>query len=399
MLITICGGGNAAHTLAGLLASQEGIRVRMYLPFGAEAERWREGVRQEGGMRVVGATGEKTGLPERISADPAEVIPGSQLVILALPAFAHEAMLRSMAAYLDQDIWMGAFPARGGFDLCVKEVLKERTAGVTIFGLQTLPWACRIEAFGRQVRILGSKACVDVAAQPAGQLGEICEFLEGALGVGMAAVPEFLSLTLAGTGQIIHPGAMFGLLHDWDGEAYEQAPLFYEGIDDFTVGVLQRMSDELQEVREGLAANFPALDLSAVRPLAEWLLNAYAHTIEDAGSLKGCFVTNKSYMGLKVPVKPARGGWVPDFQARYLAEDLPYALVVTRGIAELAGIATPQIDKVIVWGQERLGKNYLVGGKLQGADVAASHAPQRFGYGDIGDLVRVYVREEAVEVD
>jgi hypothetical protein len=399
MLITICGGGNAAHTLAGLLASREGIRVRMYLPFGDEAERCRVGVRQEGGMRVLGAAGEKLGLPERISADPADVIPGSQLVVLALPAFAHEAMVRSMAGYLDRDVWIGAFPARGGFDLCVKEVLKERTAQVTIFGLQTLPWACRIEAFGRQVRILGSKACVDVAAQPAGKVGEICAFLEASLGVRMAAIPDFLSLTLAGTGQIIHPGAMFGLFHDWAGEAYQEAPLFYERIDDFTVGVMQRMSDEIQELRAGLAAKFPAVDLTAVRPLDEWLLNAYAHTIEDAGSLKGCFVTNGSYKGLKAPVRPTRGGWAPDFQARYLAEDLPYALVVTRGIAELAGIATPQIDEVIMWGQERLGKCYLEGGKLQGPDVAASHAPQRFGYGEIEDLVRVYAREGAFEVD
>lgn len=399
MLITICGGGNAAHTLAGLLASQEGVRVRMYLPYGDEAERWREGLRLEGGVRVVGASGGKIGLPERISAEAEEVIPGSQMVALALPAFAHAAMLRSMAADLDPEVWIGAFPARGGFDLCVKDVLEERTAGITVFGLQTLPWACRIQAFGRQVRILGSKACVDVAAQPAGKVGEICKFLEDALGVAMAAIPEFLSLTLAGTGQIIHPGVMFGLFHDWDGQAFEQAPPFYQGIDDFTVGVLERMSDEIQALREGLAANFPALDLSAVRPLEQWLLSAYADTIEDAGSLKGCFVTNRSYTGLRAPVKLAPGGWVPDFQARYLAEDLPYALVVTRGIADLAGIATPQIDDVIGWGQERLGKSYLVGGKLQGADVAASHAPQRFGYDDLQVLMRAYVSEQAWEVE
>lgn len=371
----------------------------MYLPYGDEAERWRDGVRRAGGLLVVGVPGEKFGLPERISADPAEVIPGSQAVMLALPAFAHEAMIRNMADYLDQEVWIGALPARGGFDLCIRGVLKEKTASMTIFGLQTLPWACRIQEFGQQVRILGTKSCVDVAARPAGMVREICEFLVDVLGVPMMAVPEFLSLTLAGTGQIIHPGVMFGLFHDWDGEAYEQAPLFYQGIDDFTVGVLQRMSDEIQELREWLEANFPPLDLSAVRPLEEWLLNAYAGTIEDGDSLKGCFVTNSSYAGLKAPVKPARGGWVPDFQARYLAEDLPYALVVTRGIAELAGIATPQIDEVILWGQERLGKIYLSAGKLQGADLHASHAPQRFGYVDIEELVGVYVKEEAFEVD
>jgi hypothetical protein len=33
MQITICGGGNAAHTLAGLMAAQQEVRVNVYTPF------------------------------------------------------------------------------------------------------------------------------------------------------------------------------------------------------------------------------------------------------------------------------------------------------------------------------------------------------------------------------
>lgn len=55
-------------------------------------------------------------------------------------------------------------------------------------------------------------------------------------------------------GQVIHPGLMFGLFHDWDGRPYEHAPLFYRSVDAETADLLQRLSDEIREVREALQA-------------------------------------------------------------------------------------------------------------------------------------------------
>ena len=96
-----------------------------------------------------------------------------------------------------------------------------------------------------------------------------------------------------------------------------------------------------------------------MRPLDEWLCLSYADEIEDTTSLQTYFVTNRSYAGLKVPVVSTNGGLAPDFQARYLSEDIPFALLATRGIAELAGVPTPTIDQVLTWSQARLGKEYI----------------------------------------
>ena len=71
--------------------------------------------------------------------------------------------------------------------------------------------------------------------------------------------------------------------------------------------------------------------------------------------------------------------FVPDFAHRYLTEDVPYGLVVIQGIAEIVQVDTPSIDKVLLWAQEKLGKEYLVGSKLQGKDVASTRAPQKYG--------------------
>ena len=83
----------------------------------------------------------------------------------------------------------------------------------------------------------------------------------------------------------------------------------------------------------------------------------------------------------------ADGVFIPDFQTRYLTEDVPFGLLVTRGIAELAGTATPVVDKVLSWAQYRLEKEYLVDGKLQGTDLPSTRSPQRFGFVDLDEFM------------
>lgn len=391
MQITVCGGGNAAHTSAGLLAAQEAHQVNIYVSFGDEAQRWQKGITTGGGIRVISPQDSILGRPVKVSSDPSQVIPGSQLVLLALPAFAHEPVLRQVATYLDDGSMVGVLAARGGFDLAARDILKVKADSVTLFGFQTLPWACRITTYGQEVVILGKKASVELATCPANQAHEVASFLGDQLRISLQPMASFLSLTLAGTGQIIHPGVMYGLFRNWDGVLFEEAPLFYQGIDNLTADILHSLSDEIQYLRATLEALFSHLDLSAVRPLNEWLNLSYSADMEDTSSLRSCFVTNRSYAGLKVPMRSAAGGLVPDFQARYLSEDVPYALLATRGIAELAEVPTPTMDRVITWAQSRLGKKYLVGGKLCAEDIKMSRAPQRFGYQDLETMISAMV--------
>src|SRR3990172_8093876 len=390
MITTICGGGNAAHTLTGLLASQKDLSVRVYAPYGDEAERWQQGVRRGGGIIVHPPAGKRSGCPQLISRHAREAVAGSHLVILALPAFAHEATLQAISPYLELGAWVGALPARGGFDLGARAALAACAAQVSLFGLQTLPWACRIQHYGRQAVVLGVKEQVDIAAWPPAQAPVIATRLQELLGVRLNPVDSFLSLTLADTGQIIHPGIMYGHFHAWNGQPYPEQLLFYQGVDSAIAETLERMSAEVQDLRSGLEKRYPGLALSAVRPLSEWMLRSYPGAIENASTLQSQFATNRSYAGLQAPMRPVVGGFVPDFEARYLAEDVPFGLLVTRGIALLAGVATPVIDSVLGWAQARLGKEYLVAGRLEGADLAATRAPQRYAITSLGQLMSIY---------
>ncbi len=379
--ITICGGGNGAQTLVAIAARNLSCLVDVYAPLADEAQRLLAGVEAHGGLEACGAV-QAQARPHRISTDPAEVIPGSQVVVLVLPAFAHEAVLHQVAPYLDDGAWVGAIPARGGFDYCAARVLALHSRpGTRLFGLQTLPWACRIQEYGQVVHVLGVKEAVDAASRPAASIGELAPFLQAMLGLPVEPAASLLALTLANTGQLIHPGIMYGLYAGWDGTPFAAAEVasFYHGLNEAGARTLAALDADVQAIRRRLE---PEQDLAAVRPLLEWLRRSYGPAIGDPSTLLTAFVTNRAYAGLKAPVREISAGrFVPDFGARYLAEDVPFGLAVSRAIAALAGVETPAMDRVIAWAGDRLGSDYL------GRDVLQARIPQRYGLKSLESLL------------
>jgi hypothetical protein len=383
--LTICGGGNAAHVLIGL-AGQAGWDVDVFAPLAHEADRLRTG----GGIMVRQQDKTNGGHARCISANPAEVIPGSKLVLLALPAFAHDITLRAIAPFLEASVIVGALPARSGFDFAAHSILAERD--LTLFGLQTLPWACRIVTYGQAVEILGTKEVVNLAARPPTLAPRLARELASLFNVTLQPVSSFLTLTLANPGQLIHPGIMYGLCQGREAIRFTQdtIPLFYQGIDPFTAGLLQAMSSEVQVLARALAAHLPDLDPVEVVPLYTWLVGAYARDIADKSSLQRAFTTNRAYAGLKLPTcAVGPHAFAVDYTTRYLAEDVPYGLVVTRGLAELAGVSTPTIDEVIYWAQARLERSYLLNDRLAGPDLAETRAPQNYGIHNLESLAAI----------
>jgi hypothetical protein len=211
------------------------------------------------------------------------------------------------------------------------------------------------------------------------------------LGVPIGQAASLLALTLANTGQLIHPGIMYGLFVTWDGTPFgvEDVPLFYQGLSQEGARTLAELSDDVQAIRARLAS---ALDLSAVRPRLDWLLQSYGDAIADPSTLHSAFVTNRAYAGLKAPVREAAadqvqrsGQFVPDFRARYLAEDVPFGLAVSRAIARLAEVETPAMDRVIAWAGARLGEDFL--GRDASLTAGQARIPQAYGLDSLDHLL------------
>ena len=284
--LTICGGGNAAHVLIAL-AAKGGWEVDVFAPLADEAGRLQAGITARGGITARFAGESIAGCPHHVSADPAEVIPESDVIVLILPAFAHGPTLEAIADFIKPNVSLGAVPARSGFDFQARSILNERGLSLRIFGLQTLPWACRIDTYGQTVDILGTKAEAAFALSPPDESSDWARQLTTLFGLELVVVDSFLTLTMANTGQLIHPGIMYGLSLDKESKTFGQneIPLFYQGVDPSTAELLQAMSDEVQVITSELDGRLPDFKTNEVLPIYDWLLRSYPNHISDRSTL------------------------------------------------------------------------------------------------------------------
>eukprot|EP00420_Gonyaulax_spinifera_P021389 CAMPEP_0197900732 /NCGR_PEP_ID=MMETSP1439-20131203/49752_1 /TAXON_ID=66791 /ORGANISM="Gonyaulax spinifera, Strain CCMP409" /LENGTH=400 /DNA_ID=CAMNT_0043521649 /DNA_START=82 /DNA_END=1284 /DNA_ORIENTATION=+ len=382
----VCGGGNGAHAFAGVAASR-GAKVHVYTPLQDEVDKWNAGSLSMT-CHYAADGSSHTSSPALVTADPKLASEGVDVAIVVLPASLHDRMLLDVGPHLPkgsaigtiEGAWWGRPPLGDG-------TLEE----VTFYGIQTLPWAARIKEYGKSVDILGTKTGVPVASSPMDKVKDVADKLQRIVGTGFPTSANLLSLFALDASAIIHPGVMYGKLADWDGEPFDEAPLFYQGIDAHTADVMQAMDAEVIQLKDKLVELFPTLDLSDVVPTLMWLQTSYEDQIADKSTFQSSFNTNASYKGLRFPVTEAPGApgkLVYLFDYRYLTGDVPYGIVVMKGIAEILGIPTPMLDRAISWAQEKLGKEWLVGDKLTGKDLGESRAPQRFEIHTLEDFMK-----------
>ena len=395
-VLAICGGGNAAHMLAVVASRNFGGDIVWLTSSEEKAEHLRRGVFSREGLRSTGAVSGQADRVRTISSDPAEVIRDADLVMIAVPAFAHASILQRISPYLKESVLVGALPARSGFEFEATHAVSsiQPKGRRRIFGLQTLPWSTRVQQPTKKVNLGAVKATVLMATLPHGAAPDVAVQLSGLLGTLIVPTPNFLNVTLGNPGQIIHPGLMYGWFAEWLGDIYceEDIPRLYAGASDRNGAFVEQLSREIVAVAQTVRASSEGkLDVSGVLPIHDWLRMSYPTQTGDTTSVATCFRTGP-LQARKVPMREISAGeFVPDFQYRYLSEDVPYGLAIVRAIAEMANVETPGIDAVIGWAQEKLGKRYLSDGKLDGADAHELRTPQNYGVRTLTDLVDWYL--------
>lgn len=123
-----------------------------------------------------------------------------------------------------------------------------QTENITYFGLYNIPWLCKIKTYGESVRIIGPKTKLQVATSNPARKHELFLLLEKMFEIPVLLAPNFLTLTLTPSNQIIHPARVYAVFKDWDGKRVFKAgeiPTFYEDFDDFSAAMLQILDDEI----------------------------------------------------------------------------------------------------------------------------------------------------------
>lgn len=96
------------------------------------------------------------------------------------------------------------------------------------------------------------------------------------------------------------------------------------------------------------------------------------------------------FQGIDSPMIKCDNGYIPDVNSRYFTEDIQFGLCIIKAFAELCNIKTPTVDKIVVWGQNLLNKQYIVDGKLSGKDIDELIIPQTKGINDKQSLINYY---------
>lgn len=372
------------HTVIPVVLGRLDYRLRIYTPFEEEASRLKSQFETKGGIRLNGILSGEPCAPDFVTTDPSKAARDADMVLMVLPAFAHGSVMRDLAPHLKNDVIVGAMPARSGLEYQICSILEDSgLTGFTVFGLQTLPWACRIQEFGASVEVLGVKEAVGLASIPREQSSFLAPFFTELLDLPIFPMNNMLELSLANVGQIIHPGIMYGLFRNYSGKPFSDSsiPLFYNGVTEEIANVLEALSDEIMKLKKMLQSLLDeSVSFDHVLPVKKWLLDSYADKIENDSTLSSAFKTNRAYCGLKAPVrKLENNAYIPDFQSRYLTEDVPTGLVVTAGLARLVNVKTPVIDQVVSEVSRWMGKDYLSEGTLGGENIEETRVPQNFG--------------------
>ena len=420
--VLLCGGGNAIHVLSSYVSAKPDCEVNILSLFPGEAQRLRESLPKPDasgkspGIRCMNDLGDDSyGMPSLITDDPSRV-GGADIVILALPSFTHQQYLTALKDHLKPGVILGAMPGEGGFDLCARHVLGNAFVDSSnLFALETLPWACRIVDYGKSVEVLGTKKEIDVVITPKDSdpspqesIQHVLKLLQRLVGPLPKMLPadNFLAVTLMNINSVWHPTISYGFYRQRDITIpFDEPPLFYQGANEYTGEMLSKISNEVLELKRVLLQRYPGLDLSSLHHVRDWMLRSYGDDIGDTTNIYTMLISNKGYRGLTHPMVSVRDETnqttkhLPNFKYRYFTEDIPCGLVVTRGIADLAGVATPCMDEVIMWCQECMGKEYLLNGTLTGKDLDSTRCPQRYGITDLDAFMtqnRYYDRVSSV---
>lgn len=398
--ILVCGAGNAAQAFACLCSTR--YKVTVLSLRAEEADQWDHVVRMRGGMECTMKQQGKvvTARPDAITKDPS-VVKHCSIVVCTVPSQCQQEYFMALEPHVKPDTIFCVMPARSGIDFLFARTMGPKASTLGLVAFETLPWACSINEWGCLVTVLGTKDTVGAAVvPPVGKpAADVLLKVQGILGAEtlIEEYPNAMSISLASPGQVMHPGIMYSKWKDWDGTPLAKRPLFYHGADEDCASILNGISAEIQAICTALRAISPTFHTAKVKEIFSWYTDAYAMACKDTSSLHGAMATNSYYKDLYHPMKPTtetkalspeKQRYVPDFNFRYLSEDVPTGLMFTKGVADLLAVNTSTTTQVLLWCQKALGKEYILpDGRVAGKDLLETRAPQAFGISSRKELI------------
>ncbi|MDA0653312.1 MAG: NAD/NADP octopine/nopaline dehydrogenase family protein, partial [Proteobacteria bacterium] len=244
--VAILGAGNGGCAAAVDLGGR-GYEIRLW----NRSEGRLAPLREAGGVAYAGALGEGLRLIDTISTDLEAAMKGADLVLMMVPAHAHEAMARVVAQYLVPNQILMVSP--GHTLLLVPQTLRRH--GVTnpvTCETGTLPYICRMDGPAR-VNITQPSRHQAFAAFPARETMRLAALIEPLFPM-IHPVANALETVFPYTNAIHHPPAFLcnaGRVESTGGDFYH----YYDGITPSVGRLIDRLDAERLAVASALGCS------------------------------------------------------------------------------------------------------------------------------------------------
>jgi hypothetical protein len=361
--ICICGGGSLGHVIAAIV-SKKGYIVNLWT---GHPGNWQAEI-------TINDCDGKTfkGALHTVSDRAEETVAVSDMMLLCVPGFMVEQMLCEAKPYIRPGMLVGSVVCSNGFFWIARHILGD-TAG--LFGFQRVPYICRTTDYGKSALIKGYKSKLKIAGCRNAPVEALAGMFSQVFETPTYALRHYLEATLTNSNPLLHPARIFGMLSRETADSFDKEFSFYEEWDDYSSEVLIDCDNEFQQILEKLPVD---------RNEIPGILSYYEST--DAASLTRKIRSIAAFKGIKMSMIRQDDTYKIDYSNRYFTEDIPFGLLIIKSIATAMRVETPCIDRVLLWMQGKMEKEYLVASGLQGKDLSGSGIIQRFGIHTVGQL-------------
>ena len=317
-----------------------------------------------------------------ITSSYEEAVGNADYVLITYPSFMMEKTINTILPFLKKGTVVGAIPGFGGKEYLIDPLLEK---GCIFFGTQRVPSIIRLEKYGESVILKQKNPFMKIRVIPGEYSEKVAECMTNFIDIPCIPLSSYLAITLSPSNPTMHPSRLYELFHDYvEGEiVYDRNPLFYEEWGTMASTELLKLDEELELIFNGFNVNndFDPKDIEKTK---------VRYNIETPEELSKKINTAPGFIGIDSPMVKVENGYIPDKNSRYFIEDIQFGLCILKAFAELLNIETPEINKIATWGQNFLGKEYLVNGKLNGKDVSELTIPQNRGIKNKEELINYY---------
>lgn len=363
--ITICGFGNVGKSLVHQISKNFEVNV---LTFSKSKKDANIVTKLENDGTILNNTINK------IYTEPKECLINTDILIITIPNFLREEVVRKIFPFLHKEMLICFIPGIGPSQFIANKYLKD----YKVICLERVPYIVRAE--NERVKITGDRKVIKYSSLDG--KSNFDNLIKLMFDKEVQKI-KYSSVTLTSSNAVLHTARIFSLFEKKENKIFKDEIYFYSDWNDESSKMFQKCDDEIMKICEILKDN-KIIDEEIIS-----LMKYYES--ETPQQLTQKLRNIKAFKDIRLPMlKIGENQYVLDKKVRFLTEDVPFGLLMFKGLAEIFEIETPSIDKVITWTQKILGEEYIKNHKI--VKFQNTGCPQNFDIFTIEDLSNIFKR-------